>query len=203
MISMKNLVLLFFIISFKFSFGQSDYVPVKKTEKNLFFYYRTNVKSYDSINDITIINLSNNIHIVKLLGKWKNFNRVEYQEEKLISHCPILIDKFGGILELGIFEIEFHGVFTGSSNSKKYLANYPKLIKRLKGKILNSQIDNDKNYSLYKVKMPSRFGKKEIYTSYHFIGIKNNYVYRMALYNIDETNFENFDKFLIDTYNNN
>ncbi len=198
---MKNFLLILFIISFKFCFGQSDYVVVEQTEKfgigNV-----TSMVSIDSINNFTYVNLYGG-NKIKLTGKWYDFNHAKYKDERLITHCPVFVDENNAILEIGIFDPEFHRLFAGNWGFEAFSKNYFRIVKKVNGEIISSQINKVKNFSLYKVKMPSRYNKNAFFTSYHLIGEKNKKIYRMVLYNIDETNFENFDTFLINTFDNN
>jgi hypothetical protein len=198
---MKRFMLLLFIISFKFCFGQSDYVVVEKTEKFV-VGNRTNNTSIDSINNFTNVKLYTDDKI-KLLGKWYDFNYTKYKHENIITHCPVLVDENNAILEIGIFDTEFHRVFTGDWDYKAFNRHYHRRVKKVNGEIISFQINKVENFSLYKVKMPSRYNKDVFFTSYHLIGEKNKKIYRMVLYNMDETNFENFENFLINTFNNN
>ncbi len=199
---MKRFFPLLFIISFKFCFGQSDYVVVEQTEK-FALGYKTSIISIDSINNITNVKFYSDISKIKLTGKWYDFNHAKYQHERIISHCPIFVDDNNAILEIGIFDAEFHRVFTGDWDYKSFRRNYSRRVKKANGEIISSQINKVKNFNLYKVKMPSRYNKDAFFTSYHLIGEKNKKIYRMVLYNIDDINLENFDTFLINTFDNN
>lgn len=201
---MNKLLLFIFLLMYTgFCFGQSDYVPTEKKEK-YGFNSITNVVNFDSLQNITEVKLYDKKHTkIKLTGKWFDYNYIKFEREIFVSHCPFFVDENDVVLEIGIFEKEFHKVFTGCYGFKDFSRKYPKRIKRNKGEIISTQINMEKNFKLYKIKMPSKFNKEVVFTSYHLIGEKNNEIYHMVLYNIDETNFENFDKFLIDTYNNN
>ena len=200
---MKNLFLIILIIQSTFSFGQSDYFPTEKAVKGG-YNGKTNIIAFDSINNYTTVKLydrkNNNI---KLIGKWYDFHYAKYESENLVSHCPVFVDENDAIFEMGIFDKEFHRAFTGCYDFKDFSRMYPKRLKRMKREVISTQINKEKNFMLFKVKIPSKFNKDVIFSSYHLIGEKNNDIYRIVIYNIDETNFENFDKFLIDTYNNN
>jgi hypothetical protein len=200
--SMKQVLLLLFIISFKFSFGQSDYVSVENNNKDAAYNGRTNIVKLDSINNFTNIKLHSNA-VIKLVGFWYDFDYVKYKKEGLVTHSQIFVDDNNTIFEIGVFTIKSHNIITGYYDYKDFSRNYPRTIKKAKGEVISTQIDKEKNFKLFKVKMPSKFNKDVVFTSYHLIGEKNKDIYRMVIYNIDETNFENFDKFLIETYNNN
>ncbi len=200
---MNKTLLFLLLITSSHSFGQSDYIPTEKKEK-LGFSSITNILNFDSIRNFTEVKLFGIKHNkIKLTGKWFDYNYIKFEREIFVSHCPFFVDENDVVLEIGIFEKEFHRVFTGCWDFKDLSRMYPKRLKRMKGEVISTQINREKKYNLYKIKMPSKFNKDVIFTSYHLIGEKNNEIYQMVIYNIDETNFENFDKFLIDTFNNN
>lgn len=199
---MKNLFYIILIIQSTFCFGQSDYVPVENNDKDGNYNNRTNIVKLDSINNFTNIKLHSNA-VIKLVGLWYDFDYVKYKKEGLVTHSQIFVDDNNTIFEIGVFTIKSHNIITGYYDYKDFSRNYPRTIKKVKGEVISTQVDKEKNFKLYKIRMPSQFNKDVVFTSYHLIGEKNNNIYRMVLYNIDETNFENFDKFLIDTYNNN
>ena len=199
----KSLLFILLLMNAGFCFGQIDYIPVEKKEK-LGFSSITNVVNFDSIHNFTEVKLYDKTHHkIKLTGKWFDFNYIKFESENLVSHCPVFVDENDAIFEMGIFDKEFHRAFTGCYDFKIFSRMYPKRLKKINGEIISTQINKEKNFQLFKIKLPSKFNKEMIFTSYHLIGEKNNFIYRIVIYNINETNFENFDKFLIDTFNNN
>jgi hypothetical protein len=198
----KSLLFIFLIMNAVFCFGQSDYVPTEKKDK-AGYNGKTNINAFDSISNFTEVKLYSDKQNIKLQGKWYDFHYAKYERENFVSHCPLFVDENDAVLEIGIFDKKFHSVFTGYYDYKDFSGDYPRTIKKAKGEIISTQIDKEKNFKLFKIKIPSKFNKEVIFTSYHLIGEKNNAIYRIVIYNIDETNFENFDKFLIDTFNNN
>jgi len=199
---MKNLLILLFILSQIFCFGQSDYVVVEGEKLNKYERKVVNPVQYNSLKNTTAVKLYSN-HIINLIGKWDHFNDTKFGEEHLVSHCPILVDENNVILEFAIFDQSFHNDLTGSYSFRHYQKQYLTRYAPKNSVLISSQIDEAKKIYVYKLKSPSKFNQNNIYTSYHLIGKKNNKVYRMVIYNIDETNFENFDTFLINTFNNN
>lgn len=199
---MKNLFYIILIIQSTFCFGQSDYVPVENNDKDGNYNNRTNIVKLDSINKITFIKLDSKSS-VKLSGLWFDFDHVNYKKEGLVPYSQIFVDDNNTMFEILIFSVKAHRKISGYFNYKDFSKDYPQIIKKANGEIISTQINKEKNFKLFKVKMPSQFNKDVIFTSYHLIGGKNNDIYRLVLYNIDETNFENFDKFLMDTFNNN
>ncbi len=198
----KSILFILLLMNAGFCFGQSDYVPVENNDKDGNYNNRTNIVKLDSINNFTNIKLHSNA-VIKLVGLWYDFDYVKYKKEGLVTHSQIFVDDNNTIFEIGVFTIKSHNIITGYYDYKDFSRNYPRTIKKVKGEVISTQVDKDKNFKLYKIKMPSQFNKDVVFTSYHLIGEKNNNIYRLVLYNIDETNFENFDKFLIDTFNNN
>ncbi|WP_395044632.1 hypothetical protein [Flavobacterium sp.] len=199
---MKKSSVIIFILLSNFCFAQSDYIVVEKKVEDLSYYNDENVKSYDSIKNITTVNIYN-VGTIFLIGKWNDFNKQKYLEERLITHCPVLINENNFILEIGIFDQEINQILTGRINFKKYNFAFLRQNKRMKSKILTSVFNKEKNYYLHKIKHRSLYNDASFFTSYHLIGKKGKDFYRMVLYNNDETNFENFEEFLINTYNNN
>lgn len=199
---MKNLITLILIIHSSFSFGQSDYVLVERQNENLHFLNYKNVIKYDSLKNQTVIKLDDKFKGF-ITGEWSDFNKKKYFDESLVSHCPVLIDENNIICEVGIFTNEIIQRISGTSNLKSYNKLYLRFNKKVKSTIVTSNFNEEKNFYIYKTKYPSRIIENFFFTSYHLIGEKNKKIYHLAIYNIDETNFENFDKFLIDTFNNN
>ncbi len=199
---MKHLIILLFLIVSNFCFAQNDYTILKNIDGKNLFRNSNRIIKYDSIKNKTDVKLYS-IDTIKLIGKWHDFDVEKFCFENMITYAPILMNENNAILEIGMFNIEFHNNFTGYTSFKDFSKNYIEKFLRLNGKIISVKIDTEKNYTIYKLKIASRFNKNDYYTSYHLIGEKTNNVYRMVLYNIDETNFENFEEFLINTYNNN
>lgn len=186
------------------TYSQSDYVLVEIKEKRMNYGFTPNSIHYDSISNKSKVKLfSREPLFATLTGHWFQVDYSRFYLEDFITHCPTYVDENDNIFEIGVFDTEFHEIITGFSTNKGFVKWHTKKIIKNKGEVLNITINDEKNYILYKVKMPSKHGAKTMYTSYHLIGKKNNNIYRMMLYNIDEVNFENFERFLIETFNNN
>jgi hypothetical protein len=168
---MKNLLISLFILSSKFCFGQSDYIIVENKDPNKHYKRATEIAKRDSIKNITTVKLLPN-STANLIGKWYDFDDKHFLQENLISHCPIFVDENNAILEIGIFREKGHNSITGTNNFKDFQKKYLKRYVKEKSTLISSQIDENKNYYLYKLKSPSKFNQNNIYTRYHLIGKK-------------------------------
>lgn len=163
-----------------------------KNEKTVIFY--------DSIKDAT--NIENLEHQkIEIIGKWKAFDYEKFTTEVFISHCPLLTNSDNIMLEISTKHEEKLN-WRKKSNSevldqvKKSFESNIEITSNYKTIIANTK----ENYILYKIKRPSYRIKDVIIEGYYLLGVKNDKVYRLVLFNFDESLYENIEVFLENLY---
>ena len=197
----KLLLFIFLIMNAGFCFGQSDYVLTENKPNSKRRYNTFPVKIYDSINNKSTI--SSFVKPLAISGKWYDFNSEKFLNENLVSHTYIVVSENDLILEYQTYPKESLQTYLRVDNLNDFQKKISGFYSSNKSEILSLTESPKKDYYLYKIKCRSRHNRKNFFTNYTLIGKKNEHFYWFTIYNIDETNFENFDKFLIDTFNNN
>ncbi len=161
------------------------------------------VKDYDSISDVTTIEDRNNKKFI-IAGKWSDFDHTKFSTEVFISHCPLLINSNNILLEIwSRYEDKFKW---RKKTSNEVLQQVKKdFEENWTGFSIKSiyKSDEEKGYYLYKIKKQSRNLEDTYIEGYYLIGVKNEKVYRLSLFNFNESEFAGIDNFIINLYNSN
>ncbi|MEC4003104.1 hypothetical protein OX283_000410 [Flavobacterium sp. SUN052] len=152
---------------------------------------------YDSIKNITYKIDAVGRKLI-LPDKWNDFNE-KNKDEHFISHCPIFINENNTILELAIWDSKILPLKDGN-NLKKINKSFLIYLKEKNWEILLQEDNHNKGYYLYKIKIISRFGKPLIIN--HLIGVKEEFIYKFAVYNYTKETELDFE-FLKKSFNNN
>lgn len=149
-------------------------------------------RKYDAINDITYVTDLSDFKEYLVKGKWrKNELRTEYY----ISHCPIVENELGTILELwirGNDKFEWKNKSDEEiliKNFNEYSAFWKK--KNIKHTIVKS--DKKASYYIYEI---IEFDRRRI----ELMGIKNKKYYRIAIFNFDPNQYTSMEDFLISIF---
>lgn len=192
-----KLIVLLFTIN---CVGQSDYIVVEnKYDKNR--RNGSNIEKYDSIKNVTTVNSYQKL--LKLNGKWLDFNREKFLNEDLVSHAYMVVGENDIILEYATYTSDTFQHFFLTDDFQKFNKKFLRYNSKNKSKVISTTESPYKNYFIHKIKRRGRHNKNNYFTTYTLLGKKNDRFYWFTLYNIDDANFENFDKLLIDTFNNN
>ncbi len=197
----KSILFILLLMNAEFCFGQSDYVLTENNPNSKRRYNTFPVIIYDSINNKTTI--SSFVKPLAISGKWYDFNSEKILNENLVSHTYIVVSENDLILEYQTYPKESLQTYLRVDNLNDFQKKISGFYSSNKSEILSLTESPKKDYYLYKIKCRSQHNKKNFFTNYTLIGKKKEHFYWLTIYNIDETNFDNFDKFLIDTFNNN
>lgn len=197
---MKKILSILLLFTSVISFSQSDYIVVEnKDDKNRINGSR--VEKYDSIKNVTTVKVYSNS--INLNGKWLDFNYEKFLNENLVSHANVIVGENDLILEYGIYTLDSFQTYFLTNDFQKFNKKFLKYNSKNKSEVISTIESPNKNYFIHKIKRRGRHNKSNYFTTYTLLGKKNDHFYWFTLYNIDDANFENFDKLLLDTFNNN
>ena len=153
---------------------------------------------YDSIKNQTIkIDFFSNKLIIQ--GDWDDYHNKK--NERFVSHCPLFIDENNTILELAKWDSEKLPLVNGN-DIKKSNKTFLKNAKKKNMEILISEVGINIEFYFYKLNRKSIYNPEKNIIIYHLLGVKNKYVYCIAMYNYD-SEIDNPLEFLINLFNKN
>jgi hypothetical protein len=149
----------------------------------------TTCRKYDVVNDITYVTNSSNTTPILVKGKWRKVNP---NTQIQISHCPVIENELGTVLELMIWEYDKQE-WMGKSNERILTESFNKTAAfwdKITVKYEFIKADKAASYSVYKV---FEFEERRI----ELWGVKNKKHYRIAIYNFDPNQYISVEDFII------
>lgn len=178
------------------------YVESKKYFINQNKTHKSNFYStlYDTLNKVTYINFDKKKKI-SIPGSWNLINRSEFNIDSYVSHCPMVYNENGVIMEYAIWDYD--------PSYKKFKDSYEKLKFNKesfeKQNMLNSKgykkikYDSIQNYCLYKKKELNPT-TNQLLDVYYLLGVKAKKSFHIAIFNFKEEDYENMEEFIIQCY---
>lgn len=206
---------LFVVLNASFGVGQGNSIANRETEFNIkknniistkssSSKLKNKIKSerhYDSITNISTIRVSPN-NYVKIIGDWNNFDFENYNTEVLMGHCPLFVNSENILLGIKKFNERFYDEQYKGLTDRLYLRELKQHLEtnpdtKTFYNIIKSDIKE--NYVVYKILKKSY--RNDFYIeSYYLLGVKNDNVYRIVIYNFDYSQYENIEEFLVNIY---
>lgn len=157
-------------------------------------------QSFDEKNNNTTVSTYDK-KTFKVLGEWELIDPKKQHIYYHVGHCPAIYNKENFILELYANNELGYKWKKQSSNEilEKVKLKFEKSVVEYSRGYTLYKHDSVNNYYLYKKKNLLHLDKN-INDVYYLLGVKNKKVYRFALSNFNENEYENIEDFLIETY---
>ncbi len=159
-------------------------------------------QQYDSINNITT-HTKEGLEKLSISGKWEYINSLD-RNEHFVTHCPIFKNNDNTILEFAKWDSNKLPL-KSENNLEKMDKKFLKYQKKQKRLVLERIYNAEQQFYLYKLNIPTKksIGYFNMYINvYYLYGVKNNYIYSIALYNYNnEIDYSN--ELLIKLFNEN
>lgn len=162
------------------------------------FYIKNNVncKSYDPDANVTQVgDFDDKMFFIN--GKWSDFDLKNFKVN-YVTHCPMLIDETNLILELWIrYEKKYKlTMFPSDIVFKEANKNFCINLEKKKLQHTTLALNEENNYTIYEI---IEDGTRRL----EFLGVKNQKIYRLALFEVDSLTRTLDSDFLVGIFNGN